>query len=167
MHTKSVAVGDLQFGMYIKELDRPWVETPFAFQGFCLRTVQQLEALRKFCKHVVVDAGLSEVKPSAPSPSVRPKSSEAAFAIHGNAGYKAPADLGREIEAASALYSQTCRALAKLLEPLEKGQANLDGGEVQGLVNGLADSVIRNPDALLLVSKVREAKAAAHARALQ
>src|SRR3982751_4980659 len=107
MYTKTVLVGDLQFGMYIKELDRPWVETPFAFQGFCLRTVQQLEALRRFCKHVVVDAALSEVKPRAPAPSARPspsaqpKSSEAGFAIHGSAGYKAPADLAREIESAS------------------------------------------------------------------
>lgn len=167
MYQKAVAVADLQFGMYIKELDRPWIETPFAFQGFCLRTEQQLQALRKFCKHVIVDAARSEVSCGAPAPSTQSKSSAPAFAIHGNAGYKAPADLGREIEAASALYSRTCQALAKLLEPLETGAASLDGGEVRGLVDGLAESVIRNPDALLLLSKVREAKAAAHARALQ
>lgn len=167
MYQKAVAVADLQFGMYIKELDRPWIETPFAFQGFCLRTEQQLQALRKFCKHVIVDAARSEVSRSAPAPSTPSASSAPAFAIHGTAGYKAQADLGREIEAASSLYSATCKALAKLLEPLETGAASLDGSEVHGLVNGLAESVIRNPDALLLLSKVREAKAAAHARALQ
>ena len=167
MHQKAVAVGDLQFGMYIKELDRPWIETPFVFQGFCLRTEQQLQALRKFCRHVVVDVARSEVSRSPARPSAPSTSSAAAFPIRGNAGYKAPADLGREIEAASGLYSQTCEALTKLIEPLDAGQASLDGGEVQGLVNGLAESVIRNPDALLLLSKVREAKAAAHARALQ
>jgi HD-GYP domain-containing protein (c-di-GMP phosphodiesterase class II) len=167
MNNKTVAVGDLQFGMYIKELDRPWVETPFAFQGFCLRTEQQLEALRKFCKHVIVDAVRSEAKLTAPAPSKASTPSAAMFVIRGNAAYKGQADLKREIEAASASYSQTCKALGRLIEPLEKGQASLDGGEVQGLVNGLADSVIRNPDALLLLSKVREAKAAAHARALQ
>src|SRR5439155_11279057 len=47
------------------------------------------------------------------------------------------------------------------------GAASLDGREVQRLVNALADSVIRNPDALLLLSKLREAQAPAHARALQ
>ena len=167
MYKKTVLVGDLQFGMYIKELDRPWIETPFAFQGFCLRTEQQLQALRKFCKHVIVDAARSEKTLSAPSPTTQSTSSAATFAIRGNAGYKAQADLGREIEAASALYSRTCKALAKLTEPLDNGQASLDGGDVQELVNDLADSVIRNPDALLLLSKVREAKAAAHARALQ
>jgi HD-GYP domain-containing protein (c-di-GMP phosphodiesterase class II) len=34
-------------------------------------------------------------------------------------------------------------------------------------VTRLTDSVVRNPDALLLVSKLREKSAAAHARALQ
>jgi hypothetical protein len=86
MYQKAVAVADLQFGMYIKELDRPWIETPFAFQGFCLRTEQQLQALRKFCKHVIVDAARSEVSRGAAAPSTQSKSSAPAFAIHGNAG---------------------------------------------------------------------------------
>jgi hypothetical protein len=38
MHKRHISVGDLQFGMYIVELDRPWNDTPFMFQGFYLRT---------------------------------------------------------------------------------------------------------------------------------
>src|ERR671929_45444 len=114
MNKKAVPVGDLQFGMYIAELDRPWTETPFAFQGFWL-----------------------------------------------------PTDLPREIEAATLVYSRTCEALAELLEPLERGATRLEGAEVAKLVEQLADSVIRNPEALLLLSKVREIRTPAHARALQ
>ena len=33
---KTVPVGELQFGMYVAELDRPWTDTPFMFQGFVL-----------------------------------------------------------------------------------------------------------------------------------
>src|SRR5256885_9639270 len=68
MHRKAIAVGELEFGMYVAELDRPWVGTPFAFQGFCLRTEQQLEALRKFCRHVFVDTARGEVQTLAPLP---------------------------------------------------------------------------------------------------
>jgi hypothetical protein len=55
MQKKAVAVSELRFGMYIAELDRPWTETPFAFQGFTLINDRQLEALRKLCRHVYVD----------------------------------------------------------------------------------------------------------------
>ena len=54
-----------------------------------------------------------------------------------------------------------------LLRPLQQGAAALDGTEVERLAGVLADSVIRNPDALLLVSRRRETRVAAHARALQ
>ena len=47
--------------MYVAELDRPWIETPFAFQGFVLQTERQLQALRKYCQHVFVDVGRSEM----------------------------------------------------------------------------------------------------------
>jgi len=30
---KSVPVAELKMGMYVVELDRPWTETPFIFQG--------------------------------------------------------------------------------------------------------------------------------------
>jgi len=42
-------------GMYVVELDRPWTETPFIFQGFYLESDEQLETLKQYCKTVFVD----------------------------------------------------------------------------------------------------------------
>src|SRR3954463_15010791 len=64
---KSVPVEELQFGMYVAELDRPWTDTPFMFQGFMLSTQQQLDALKKYCSTVIVDPERSAVaEPPAP-----------------------------------------------------------------------------------------------------
>jgi HD-GYP domain-containing protein (c-di-GMP phosphodiesterase class II) len=49
------AVEKLEKGMYVAELDRPWVGTPFMFQGFTIETDEELEQLRQLCKHVFVD----------------------------------------------------------------------------------------------------------------
>ena len=35
---RQIDVGLLKGGMYVSQLDRPWLETPFLFQGFCIRT---------------------------------------------------------------------------------------------------------------------------------
>jgi len=67
---KKVAVKDLHFGMYVFELDRPWTETPFMFQGFHLKTDQQLAALKKHCKHVFIDLERTE-KPEPRVPAAR------------------------------------------------------------------------------------------------
>ncbi len=51
----------LEQGMYVAQLDRPWLETPFLFQGFEIREDSEIGLLRKFCKHVYVDVDRSSV----------------------------------------------------------------------------------------------------------
>lgn len=48
-------VEQLEKGMYVAELDRPWVGTPFMFQGFIIESDDELAQLRQLCKHVFVD----------------------------------------------------------------------------------------------------------------
>lgn len=161
MNKKHISVGELQFGMYIAELDRPWTETPFMFQGFHLRTDKQLEALRKLCKHVFVDAARSELPVMVRSPAHAPASTAPGFRTRGTAQYPEQSRVENEIGVCAELYAQTFRVLRDMLEP------PLDGAAVVRAINRLADSVVRNPDALLLMSKMRKTEPAAHARALQ
>jgi len=173
MQRNQIPVEALQFGMYISELDRPWTETPFMFQGFYLRTAQQLQALRKCCRHVYIDFERSEPAALRQPVTLRQAASTPAwaaapgFAIRGTAPYPERADVRTEIKRAQMVYAQSVKALQDLFRPLEKGSAMLDAREVQASMARLADSVVRNPDALLLMSKMREKSVAAHARALQ
>lgn len=50
----------LQLGMYVAELDRPWLQTPYATHGFLLGHPEQLDELRRLCAYVYVDPALSE-----------------------------------------------------------------------------------------------------------
>jgi len=51
-----IETANLECGMYVAQLDRPWLETPFLFKGFEIRDEKDLKQLRFFCKHVYVDA---------------------------------------------------------------------------------------------------------------
>lgn len=51
-----IATANLERGMYVAQLDRPWLETPFLFQGFEIRDDNDLHQLRHYCQHVYVDA---------------------------------------------------------------------------------------------------------------
>jgi hypothetical protein len=55
---KRLDVRDLELGTYISELDRPWVESPFLFQGFELTSKEEVEQLRQHCKYVYIDVAL-------------------------------------------------------------------------------------------------------------
>lgn len=152
-------MGELQFGMYVAELDRPWTDTPFMFQGFVLRSEQQLAALKKFCKHVFVDPEKAE--------RVDPRPPPAQFSIRGSTKYPEKATVEVEIRPAIQAYAKSAASVGELLQPLSRPGGVLEAKTVKESVTRLADSVVRNPDALLLVSKLREKSASAHARALQ
>ena len=48
-------------GMYVAQLDCSWLTTPFVKRGFQIQSEDEIELLRKFCKHVYVDASQSAV----------------------------------------------------------------------------------------------------------
>ncbi len=54
-----IPVGNLQKGMFVVELDRPWLDTPFLLQGFLVDSQVELDTLRKYCRYVYVDLALS------------------------------------------------------------------------------------------------------------
>ncbi len=46
-------------GMFVLELDRPWLETPFLLQGFLVEDDVQIAELRKYCETVTIDRSRS------------------------------------------------------------------------------------------------------------
>ena len=56
-----IDVIDVVPGMFVAQLDRPWLETPFLFQGFEIREESEAVQLREYCQHVYVDPKRSTV----------------------------------------------------------------------------------------------------------
>ena len=52
-------VAGLRIGVFVAELDRPWLDTPFLIQGFLVDSEIELSTLRKYCQYVLVDLELS------------------------------------------------------------------------------------------------------------
>ena len=44
---EQVAVEKIAIGMFVAELDRPWLGTPFFIQGFVVESEDQINDLRK------------------------------------------------------------------------------------------------------------------------
>ena len=142
---KNVLVSELRFGMYIAELDRPWTETPFRFQGFVLSSEQQLEALRKYCKSVVVDT--EKTIAAEPPP--------AGMQHFGKAVYAEKATVEQEMAPARSAYNSSHTLIQETLSKVRIGR-NLDPERIKVAVKSLTESVLRNPTAMLLFSQLRE-----------
>lgn len=132
--------------MYVAALDRPWEGTPFAFQGFVLRSDAQMDALRKHCKSVYIDLDLDETASEAPAAPLQ------GILRH---SYAETVEIERELPAARNAVASAEAAVAKALRSFADG-TGLDATELRAEVTNLTQSVMRNPHAAALLSVMRE-----------
>jgi HD-GYP domain-containing protein (c-di-GMP phosphodiesterase class II) len=52
---------NVAIGMYIAMLDRPWLQTPFLFQGFEVKDRSEIEMLHLYCRTVFIDTERSNL----------------------------------------------------------------------------------------------------------
>jgi len=153
-----VAVTDLQFGMYVFELDRPWTETPFMFQGFHVRTQQQIDMLKKYCEFVYVDAERSypdpERLPPAPAPAAA-RRPEGPLPGTRRVAHVEQVAVEAEFEPARQARVAAESVVADAFTAVKAGQA-LDAPTVKQAVTNMSESIMRNPDALMLFSALKE-----------
>lgn len=160
MAHKEVPIEFLEFGMFVAKLDRPWTETPFVYQGFVLKTEQQLNALKKYCKTVFVDPEKQQVV-VAPKLLALPPSTRTAIAeqvkekVRGTAVYKELATVEDELPRARTVFTQTNTIVQSMARAVVSGNA-LDGERARQAVAEITDSVVRNPDAMMLLVTMRD-----------
>ncbi|HEY4637060.1 MAG TPA: HD domain-containing phosphohydrolase [Burkholderiales bacterium] len=161
MAHKEVPVEFLEFGMYVAKLDRPWTETPFVYQGFVLQTEQQLDALKKYCKVVYVDPEKHQVVVAAKLLTLPPASTRQVIAeqsrekVRGTVIYKELATVEDELPRARTVFTQTNAIVHTMSRAVITGNA-LDGDRAKQAVNEITDSVVRNPDAMMLLVTMRD-----------
>ena len=153
---KTIPVDELQFGMYVAELDRPWTDTPFRFQGFVLETPEQLETLRKYCKQVQVDPDKAEVVSRLHGQGAGgPSRAAVDLSRTGKVKYTEQAPVEQEFGRAMASYRVGEQAVQETVVAL-RARKTLDAQRVMEAVTGLTESVLRNPDAMLLYTQLQQ-----------
>jgi HD-GYP domain-containing protein (c-di-GMP phosphodiesterase class II) len=170
---KKVHVLDLQKGMYVAELDRPWVETPFMFQGFEINDQEQIDTLKKHCEYVYIDveqgvdfmpkahataslnrARVLEERDKKISSEVR-RLAEADVAKPSRRPYLDETTFEDELQTAKGIESEARDTMRAAVEDVEKGK-KVDLEAANRAVTRMVESIVRNPDALVCLSHLKD-----------
>ena len=159
MELVEIPVEKFQFGMYVSKLDRPWSGTPFVFQGFVLKNDKQIDALKKFCKHVYVDPQKEEVQ------DVARVTAEDIAKVRGSTVYKEAASVEVEMPRAEKAYAGSAVVVRELSRSVEAGKS-IDSPRAREAATYITESVVRNPDAMALLTKLQQKSSAILSRAV-
>ena len=141
-----IDVAQLTIGMYVIELDRPWTETSFLFQGFRIRQQEEIRLLQEACKHLWVDSRLTVgvkqqiIENHAQAPELQPIVGKVSFT--------------QEMDQASPVWHAAREESLRLLDAVRMGQ-ELDVSAVKAVVRECVDSILRNPAAMLWLARIK------------
>jgi len=159
-HLEKVACNDLRSGMYVQELDRPWLDTPFLFQGFYIRDDEEIETLRSCCEFVFINKAREEINPeiihakSEKKQSTSSRVKTIASRSGGSNKYPDSVVVEKELKTARKVHEES-RLSVKDIFTTALGDRTIDLKVASATTSSIVDSVLRNPDAFMLLQRLK------------
>jgi putative nucleotidyltransferase with HDIG domain len=150
---KQIDTTYLKQGMYVAELDRPWLESPFLFQGFVVDSDEDLEKLKALCVYVTIDPERGDdVDVSIQHMPVTPTDS---INLNLRQRQKVNISFEEEIGNARQVHSRTRSQLDSMFNDARMGRS-IDVTGAKEVVSDMVDSIVRNPDAMQWLTNLRK-----------
>lgn len=171
----TIPTSELQIGMYVSELDRPWLGTPFLLQGFLIETQEQLDQLAALCETVQVDPAHSvgdffAARRHEVHPHLRRAEPPLDFVevvrrirqVQGKRPARPPrvhpeqkrSQLEEELLYSAPIIEDIQASLAALSECI-RSERPLDLAHLGEQVRQVAEGVARNPEAILWLTRLK------------
>ncbi len=139
-----INVKDLKIGMHVSELDRPWIETNFLFQGFELKTAEDIKAVQKQCDYVFIDVSKQNKQQTIAA-------KDTAYTKGSLEEGKIPeptSNFSNEFCQAESTFNKTSALIKSFMEEVHLGRSiNLQ--MAKDTVSECVQSIIKSPDALM------------------
>jgi len=156
---------DVVIGMYVNRIDRPWIESPFLLQGFLINDEEDKLLLIKHCKYCYVDVERSKVVTKRFHRSDFTPRKESTFtgnphkpnvtAFKRSRTYIDQTTCNVELVSARKSYKTMTSVVKQMMDSLKVSQ-KLDLEATRMAMKPMVESIIRNPDALLWLNRLRQ-----------
>jgi HD-GYP domain-containing protein (c-di-GMP phosphodiesterase class II) len=158
-------VTHLKKGLYISRLDRPWVDSPFLFQGFTIEHDDELVQLRELCERVYVEVTVAEADEllnagnttKAVNAECRDPLEELSNNLRAHLDrvpVRDPVPLKVELITAKAAYGAARQTVSQIFDRLRRG-GGLDVPLLETVVDSMVESVFRNREAMCWLARMK------------
>jgi HD-GYP domain-containing protein (c-di-GMP phosphodiesterase class II) len=152
---RDVDIPNLALGMYVSELDRPWLETPFPLQGFYIRSPDDIARLGQYCQFVRVDPRRFDSKLALDRPrAATRRRNDRERALVDAVSYQDTAQVEHELSTAKTVFGASHAAFDAIRNSLA-ARTPVPIEVFSAAVDPLVESILRNKDALVTLLRVQ------------
>lgn len=135
---------ELKIGMYVTELDRPWLDSPFLVHGFVIKNKKQLAQLQSLCRYVYIDITRGNTaRPSGfdtkPSKTVT---------------YTNTCEFSENTQAAKKIHRKTKAVVNSMFKDFRNGEI-FRAEKMKDVISECVDNIVSNADSMLWLSMIK------------
>lgn len=169
LDTRKVPSEDLQIGMFVSQLDRPWVGTPFPLQGFRIANKDEIVQLQRYCKYVMVETEPAAQDAELELPKTRGSRKqlpvETIFFDRSIKSYHDKTDFMEEHSKASAVVTALTEDVEDMYVKVTRNH-KVNVVRLKQSIDPMVGSISRNPDACVWVARLKRHDQYTYDRAL-
>lgn len=149
-HLKQVNVENLEIGMFVAKLDRPWLESSFLFQGFQLKNLEDIKAVQEQCSYVFVDSS----KHSKLQKSLARNTAYSKGWLESRVPPQKRKNFSQEIDHASYVHGHASTVVKSFMQEVKIG-GTINVEIAKAVVAECVNSVLNQPDALMWMTQLK------------
>lgn len=154
---KKVDVEQLLLGMFVTQLDRSWIETPFIIHKFQIKTLKQIDQLQRHCKYVYIDTekGTDLHRETCPQSIIAPAPGITEPEKSSNQEEKdVPSPEVKEIRRSLEIHDQTKAVIGSILGDVRLGRT-IETVKAKKAVESIIDTLMNDQNALLCLTQLK------------
>lgn len=140
-----IPADSLQLGMYVVELDRPWLDVPLMFQKFMIKRELELKTLKEYCKYVYIE--VDEQFWSLQKDKLKAKAKTAPLPEN--------TPLHHELKRAQGTYEAAREEAINIFEMAKMGM-KIDIAHTRRVIQSCMISIMSNANALFWLTRIKD-----------
>jgi putative nucleotidyltransferase with HDIG domain len=153
--SKRIDIDEARPGMQIEEMDRSWLETPFLRHKMTITSQEQIAQLKACGVRTLVVTAAAESIPAPPAPEPDITSDPVVTTPEATPAAPQAVPVQEELPTARQVYQAAKHIVQQAMHDTRLGRA-LNMEAVNRVVSNMTESVLRNPDALTSLTRLKQ-----------
>lgn len=149
---RKISTHELQVGMTVIELDRPWTDLPVMFQLLTIKEEKEIQLLQQYCQEVYIDYESFKLQREQQIASLR---KQIRYKLKPRSAEKISKSLKSELPKAKETFDNSNAHIREVMQQVQQN-SKIDIENSKELVSQCVTSILNEPSAMFWMTKIKD-----------
>ena len=149
---RKISSHELQIGMRVIELDRPWTDLPVMFQELTIQNDKEIQLLQTYCQEVYIDYESFKIQREQQIATLR---RQIRYKTKARSAKTVSNSIKQELPKAKKAFDSSNQHIRTVMKQVQK-DGHIDIDSSRQLVSDCVTSILKDPSAMFWMTKIKD-----------